>query len=176
MSFVHELFWTSASTHSSEVPAVPRSPSARSGDASVLGEDALPVEGREGAVFHLMRRVMQLHAARWAAVVPEMTKAQWSVMHAVADDPENDQVSIGERTAIDKATLVPLVGRLVERGWLVRETDPADRRRRRVALTEAGRDALRRAAPLVDEVDATTLTALSPGEQEQLRGLLTRLV
>src|SRR5690349_16784244 len=122
-----------------------------------------------------MRRVMQGHAARWAVVVPQLTKAQWAVLKAVAAAPDNDQNLIGERTAIDKATLVPLVGRLVERGLLVREPDEQDRRRRRLALTSAGRAALDQAAPLVAQVDTDALTALDPQQRRALRDLLSRL-
>ena len=145
------------------------------------GPTRLPVDGDDGAVFHLMRRVLQRHAARWSAALPEMTKAQWAVLRAAADDPSHgpsphDQITIGEQTAIDKATLVPLIARLVDRGWLTRETDPADRRRRRLRLTDAGRAALAHATPVVAEIDATTIADLDVAERARLRALLTRLV
>ena len=140
------------------------------------GPKRLPVDGDDGAVFHLMRRVLQRHAARWSAALPEMTKAQWAVLRAAADDSPHDQNTIGEQTAIDKATLVPLIARLVDRGWLTRETDPADRRRRRLRLTDAGRAALAHATPVVAEIDATTIADLDVVERARLRALLTRLV
>jgi DNA-binding MarR family transcriptional regulator len=136
----------------------------------------LPVDGDDGAVFHLMRRVLQRHGARWSAALPEMTKAQWAVLRAAADDSLHDQNTIGEQTAIDKATLVPLIARLVERGWLTRETDTADRRRRRLGLTDEGRAAVVRATPLVAEIDAATLADLDAADRSRLRALLTRLV
>ena len=57
----------------------------------------LPVDGDDGAVFHLMRRVLQQHGARWVAALPEMTKAQWAVLRATADD-RCDQNTVAERT------------------------------------------------------------------------------
>ena len=140
------------------------------------GPTRLPVDGDDGAVFHLMRRVLQRHAARWSAALPEMTKAQWAVLRAAAEDYPHDQNMIGEQAAIDKATLVPLIARLVDRGWLTRETDPADRRRRRLRLTDAGRAALAHATPVVAEIDATTIADLDVVERARLRALLTRLV
>ncbi len=71
---------------------------------------------------------------------------------------------------------MPLIARLVDRGWLTRETDPADRRRRRLRLTDAGRAALARATPVVAEIDAATLADLDVVERARLRSLLTRLV
>lgn len=136
----------------------------------------LPIAGDDGAVFHLMRRVLQRHGARWSAVLPEMTKTQWAVLRAVANDEQCDQNAIGEQAAIDKATLVPLIARLVDRGWLTRETDPADRRRRLLRLTATGRDVLNDATPLVAEVDAAALADLDAAERARLRTLLLRLV
>jgi DNA-binding MarR family transcriptional regulator len=135
-----------------------------------------PVVGDDGVVFHLMRRVLQRHGAHWSAALPEMTKTQWAVLRVVAGDEHCDQNTIGEQAAIDKATLVPLVARLVDRGWLTRETDPGDRRRRLLRLTDAGQVALRRATPIVAEVDAAALADLDPADRGRLRTLLTRLV
>jgi MarR family transcriptional regulator, temperature-dependent positive regulator of motility len=126
-------------------------------------------------VFHLMRRALQRHNARWSAELPELTKTQWAVLRAVQAEPRREQKVIGERAAIDKATLVPLVGRLVERGWLTLEVDPTDRRRRLLDLTAAGREVLDRAQPVVAAVDADALEALGPDERAELRRLLSRL-
>jgi MarR family transcriptional regulator, temperature-dependent positive regulator of motility len=136
----------------------------------------LPVTGDDGAVFHLMRRVLQRHGARWSAALPEMTKAQWAVLRAVADNSRSDQNTIGEQTAIDKATLVPLIARLVDRGWMMREIDPDDRRRRLLRLTDAGRTALAHATPIVAAIDAAALDDLRTVDRARLRALLNRLV
>jgi len=135
----------------------------------------LPVASADGVVFHLMRRVLQQHAARWTAVLPELTKSQWAVLQAVAAESDNDQNLIGERTAIDKATLVPLVSRLVDRGLLVREPDEKDRRRRHLSLTAEGRAVLEQATPLVARVDAEALGSLGTEQRVKLRDLLLRL-
>jgi DNA-binding MarR family transcriptional regulator len=141
----------------------------------IMGDEALPVLNDDGAVFHLMRRVLQQHTAQWSAALPHMTKTQWAVLRAVATEPDNDQNLIGERTAIDKATLVPMITRLVERGWLTRGPDPHDRRRRRLALTTAGRTALTEAAPLVAGIDMSALAPLTSAARTSLRETLARL-
>jgi DNA-binding MarR family transcriptional regulator len=137
--------------------------------------DPLHVHGSDGAVFHLMRRALQRHNARWSAELPDMTKTQWAVLRAVRAEPGREQKTIGERAAIDKATLVPLIGRLVERGWLTLEVDSGDRRRRLLDLTPAGRATLERAEPIVAAIDADALEPLDPGARTALRQLLARL-
>jgi MarR family transcriptional regulator, temperature-dependent positive regulator of motility len=137
--------------------------------------DVVSAHGADAAVLHLMRRVLQRHGAQWAKDIPEMTKAQWAVLRAVQADPGREQKAVGEHAAIDKATLVPLVARLAERGWLTPEVDPADRRRRLLRLTPSGRSALKRAHPRVAAIDAAALEPLDENERSLLRELLTRL-
>jgi MarR family transcriptional regulator, temperature-dependent positive regulator of motility len=137
--------------------------------------DPVSVHGADGAVFHLMRRVLQRHTARWSAELPDMTKAQWAVLLAVRAEPGRDEKAIGALAAIDKATLVPLVARLADRGWLTLEVDPSDRRRRLLRLTSAGRAAVKRAQPVVAAIDAAALEPLAGRERAALRALLARL-
>lgn len=76
----------------------------------------------------------------------------------------------------DKAQITRLVQLLLERGLLVREPDPADGRRHRLVLTDAGR-AAQRATHKQRLRFAAALTAdLSQQEQEQLLGLLRRML
>ncbi|WP_031465853.1 MarR family winged helix-turn-helix transcriptional regulator [Sciscionella sediminilitoris] len=128
----------------------------------------------EEAVFHLMRRVMQEHAARWQATLGELTKPQYAVLTVLAAEPGLDQATAGERAAIDKATLTSLLLRLEQRGLISREIG-ADRRRRTVWLTSVGEQALRAHKVLADGVDEALLSRLSSTEREQLRELLGRL-
>lgn len=56
-----------------------------------------------------------------------------------------DGVSVGEigrRIALDTATLAGILDRLVNAGWVLRESDPADGRVARVYLTEKARDVI----------------------------------
>ena len=136
----------------------------------------LPVDGDDGAVFHLMRRVLQQHGARWAAALPEMTKAQWAVLRA-ADDDRCDQNTVGERTAIDKATLGPS-HRPARRPGLADARHRPGRPPTPAAAADRAPDAQpwRRATPIVAAVDAAALDDLDAAERARLRTLLTRLV
>lgn len=134
-----------------------------------------PIGSDDAAIFHLLRRALQRHGALWSALVPELTKTQWAVLRAVLSSPLSDQMTIGERTAIDKATLAPLVKRLTERGWLTRETHPGDGRRWRLSLTAEGRELVERVSHVVAEVDKQALNGLGAEDRSVLRRLLTRM-
>ena len=129
----------------------------------------------ERATFHLMRRALQQHQTQWTERLPEVTKPQYAVLRAVAAEPGSDQATVGRRAAVDKATLVPLLDRLVERGLVHRTADMTDRRRRHLDLTDTGRELLAQIIPVAEEVNMSMLGALTETEHDVLRDLLTRL-
>ena len=127
------------------------------------------------ATFHLMRRVLQDHTARWQARLPALTKPQYAALRVIEREPGVDQASVGSRAAIDKATLASLLLRLEQRGLITRVVDAEDRRRRRLALTDAGHAELRAVAPLKEAIDDAVLGALTRAERDQLWTLLDKL-
>ncbi|RDI66931.1 MarR family winged helix-turn-helix transcriptional regulator [Nocardia pseudobrasiliensis] len=127
------------------------------------------------AVFHLMRRVLQDHGAVWQSKLPELTKPQFAVLSTVAATPDIDQVTVGARAAVDKATLAGMLRRLEERGLITKTADSVDRRRFLLRLTAKGKAVVRATTPLADDADAQLLTRLTATEQRQLRKLLLKL-
>jgi DNA-binding MarR family transcriptional regulator len=127
------------------------------------------------SVFHVMRQALQEHAARWQSAAPGLTKPQFAVLVALAEADETDQVEIGARAAIDKATLANLLTRLEQRGLITRRVGE-DRRRRMLRLTDDGRTLLASAIPVVDAVNETMLTSIDDDERRQLRKLLEKLL
>jgi DNA-binding MarR family transcriptional regulator len=88
--------------------------------------------------------------------------------------PESQQQAAG-RLGVDRTTMVGLLDGLERKALLVRQPDPADRRRNVVVLTDAGRRALRDATAASDEAERQLLADLSPPEADQLRALLERI-
>lgn len=75
---------------------------------------------------------------------------------------------------IDAKNVVLLLNDLEDCGHLVRRRDTEDRRRHRVFITDAGREALRQASQVQAEVEDQVLTALDAEERATLRELLAR--
>lgn len=82
---------------------------------------------------------------------------------------------LAERLFIERPTATVLIGKLVERGLLMRVADTADRRSYGLRVTEAGGTLLRTVGPLATETAERTLTVFDKSEQEQLQSLLLRL-
>ncbi|MGO9583033.1 MAG: MarR family winged helix-turn-helix transcriptional regulator [Acidimicrobiales bacterium] len=76
---------------------------------------------------------------------------------------------------VTKQAASQLIDTLVIRGYLARETDPEDRRRMTIELTERGRAAAVAVGAGIAAVDAELAERLSPPELHGLRAGLTAL-
>jgi DNA-binding MarR family transcriptional regulator len=125
-----------------------------------------------------------LRRAHWHAATV-MTEAlrplglelrHFAVLVVLADRGPTVQRDLAAATGSDKAGIMRVVDDLEIRGLAVRKTVPGDRRVRAVEITPQGLElfdaAHVAAAPLAERLVAE----LGPGEPEQLRDLLTRLV
>ncbi len=81
------------------------------------------------------------------------------------------QQSLAAAVGVDKTTMVATVDELERAGLVARQADPADRRVRLVAVTDAGRLALDRARDLVARTEDELLDDLGD-ERATLRRLL----
>ncbi|MFD7688832.1 MarR family transcriptional regulator BagL/FevM [Streptomyces sp. NPDC059781] len=93
----------------------------------------------EEALPHQLRRAGQAWTALWQQRLPDLTSPQFAVLLALDDHGSLDQSALGALAAIDRSTLTVLLDRLEARGLVTKEMDPANRRRRIVGLTDAGR-------------------------------------
>ncbi|WP_120509520.1 MarR family winged helix-turn-helix transcriptional regulator [Rahnella bruchi] len=126
--------------------------------------------------FHIMRKVFQQHTARWQQCIPELTKPQYAVMRSVAENPGIEQVQLTGVAISSKATLAEMLSRLESRGLLVRQADPADKRRRFITLTAEGNAVLANTQPVSQQVDTEFLARLSPDDQQHLVRLLRQML
>ncbi len=85
------------------------------------------------------------------------------------------QVELSRKIEVDRTTLVGIIDRLEEAGFLERRSCPTDRRAHRVWLTERGRGLEDDLAAAVDRVRERIAERMLPDEYKQLRQLLNRL-
>lgn len=132
-------------------------------------------------VGHVLRRCQQLHHAVWAEEVGGiLTSPQYSVVHSVAAAEAEgagplDQHSLGVAAGLDRTTVAGVIRRLEEQGWLRRERDPRDARRRVVTLPAPSRVAVAGLAPAVLAVQERILAPLSDEERQWITDRLARL-
>jgi len=126
---------------------------------------------------HLIRRVHQLHAALWASEVSkEVTPTQFAVLSAVVENPHGDQAMVSREASLDSSTAGSVIYRLVQRGWIQVDRDPADRRRNLLSLTPEGEAAHAEIAPAAAEMTEHLVGALDLAEQSTLVDLLGKII
>jgi DNA-binding MarR family transcriptional regulator len=84
------------------------------------------------------------------------------------------QQELVDALCIDAKNVVLLLNELEDGGQLIRRRDSEDRRRHRVFITASGREALKRAARVQEEIEDDVLQALNAEERATLWNLLAR--
>ncbi len=135
----------------------------------------LGVLGRSLA-FHVRRAqlVLQRQGLR-ARAGPPVGHAGFGTLVLCEQNPGLAQFQIAAALDIDKASVVAVIDRLEELGWVLRRRSHQDRRRHGLWLTPEGQrqvEVLRRQA---EEAESFAQQRLDPKELQQLLGLLARL-
>jgi DNA-binding MarR family transcriptional regulator len=127
---------------------------------------------------YLIRRAHQVSVAIFmdAAAQLDITPVQFAILNALIDSPGIDQVSLAQQVAMDAATSGSVIGRLESKGWLKRELDESDRRRRRLWVTPAGCEVVAQLKGPIGESQRRLMAPLAPQEVQELRRLLEKLV
>ncbi len=99
-----------------------------------------------------------------------LTSGQFSLMMALNRPAPPTIGSVASLLAMDRTTLTAALKPLQRRGLLRVTIDPADRRNRRLGLTEAGRDLLARAVPVWERAHKAVERRLGQSDADRLRG------
>jgi len=127
---------------------------------------------------HLVRRTQQIAVALFMAELAheDVTPVQCAILNALMDTPGIDQVTLASQVAFDAATSGSVIGRLEAKGWIRREPDLMDRRRKLLWVTESGQEANLQMKSAVEHVQQKLLSPLSTEESKTLVSLLAKLV
>jgi DNA-binding MarR family transcriptional regulator len=115
--------------------------------------------------------------APWAHILADrarLTPTQYNLLLIVRGAGAGGRTcaEIGERLITRDPDVTRLLARMVRRGLVRRDPDPRDRRAARVRITPRGRALLRRLDPVVAELPARLLGALTRRQLEDLRARL----
>lgn len=127
---------------------------------------------------YLIRRAHQLAVGIFMEEMDafDVTPVQFAILNALIDDPGEDQVTLAGKVAFDAATFGSVVGRLEAKGWVRREADAGDRRRKLLWISAQGERAAQQMKRAVGKAQARILGPLEAAERRQLLALLDKLV
>ena len=127
-------------------------------------------------VGFLMRVAMQRHTAIFMSrMVDGLTQTQFAALAKLLEVGPCSQNHLGRLIYLDGATIKGVVDRLRARRFVTSQGDPQDKRRRAIALSEAGRRVAEVAVVVAAEITAETLAPLTQEEQRTVQRLLKKL-
>ncbi len=127
---------------------------------------------------HLIRRAQQLAVAIFMEETAgfDATPVQFAILNALMDDPGEDQITLSGRVAFDPATFGSVIGRLEAKGWVMRQADPGDKRRKLLWITPEGEQVALQMKRAVSRAQQRIVGPLDADERAQLGVLLGKLI
>lgn len=119
---------------------------------------------------HIMQRALNEELAPLG-----ITFRQWQVLAWLAIEGGVAQNELAERMMIEPATLVTVLDRMEQHGWIQRVPCPGDRRKKLIRATPKAEPIWNASKPSAQKVREQALRDFSPQEREQLLGYLNRL-
>ena len=120
-----------------------------------------------GSVILALHRATHatLHALTTALADLDLPAADIDVLAILADGAGRTVGALATATATRPSTLTSLLDRLIKRGYIQRELDPADRRSFLISLTPAGRAVAEHAAAAIADLERQALAMATPTQR-----------
>lgn len=126
----------------------------------------------------LIRRLQQFSVQVFQRAMGEhdLTSMHYVALQVIQDSPGVDQISLSLATDIDRTTIVRILDRAKDRGWIEKRVDSDDRRVNRLYLTSSGEQLLEEVRDKADYSQELLMKPLEPEEREVFMNLLSKLV
>ena len=126
----------------------------------------------------LIRRLHQLTVAIFMEEMAafDVTPVQFAILNALMAAPGSDQVTLASLVAFDAATSGSVIARLESKGWIRREPDENDKRRKLLWVTAQGKQMAQDMLAPVARAQQRILAPLTEEEQSRLMGMVKQLV
>jgi DNA-binding MarR family transcriptional regulator len=126
---------------------------------------------------YLLRRAYVKASGIVRGCMPDDAQAREAAVLAIIDEHgAMSQRELSDLTHVNPTLTVKLVDVLEQKGWVRRERSAADRRSYALAITDAGRRARAKLDADLDRGEAGLIANLDPGEVDELRALLTKVL
>jgi MarR family transcriptional regulator, lower aerobic nicotinate degradation pathway regulator len=130
----------------------------------------------EDQVGFLMRVATQRHSAIFmSSMVEGLTPPQFCALAKLLEVGPCSQNHLGRLIYLDAATIKGVIDRLRIRRLVTTQSDPNDKRRRAVTLTDTGRRVADAAVAVAGGITVKTLAPLTQEEQRTIVRLLKKL-
>ncbi len=146
----------------------------RSDSATSLAPEQVDLGDLTG--FLLRRAFVRAVGAERACMPEDGHVAEVTVLSVLAERGPVSQRELSDITSVNRTVIVRQVDALESKGWVRRDTNPADRRSYALELTEAGQAALAELSGDLDQAEAQLTQPLTRAETRRLKQLLRELL
>lgn len=130
----------------------------------------------DSSLMHLVRRAGQHSTMCWTQCVDTgLSAVQYAILVVLAEETTCDQQTLGNRAGFDKATGTYVIDRMTKSGLLNVETDPTNRRRKRVTMTADGEAMLAQMIEQAKSAEKMITAGLDAQDITDLKRLLSKL-
>jgi DNA-binding MarR family transcriptional regulator len=117
------------------------------------------------------RSMAQIYGERF-----DLSRDEWRLLAALADQPSLRTAALIERTTLDKVSVSRALARLQTKALVERRNDPEDGRGYVIRLLPAGRALFRKIVPMVKAREQFLLSALDDAQREALQSAFELLL
>ena len=127
---------------------------------------------------YLFRRAQQIAVAIFMeeCAAQALTPVQYAALVAIREHAGLDATRLSALVAFDRSTVGDVLERLEQKGLILRQPSPQDRRVKLLFPTPRGRKLLTEVMPAMERAQARMLAPLMPGDRQTLLRLLGELV
>ena len=116
-----------------------------------------------------------LHALGTRLAGLDLSAPDINVLANLADGARRTVGALATATATRPSTLTSLLDRLIKRGYIARELDPADRRSFLISLTPAGRAVAEHAAAAIADLERQALATVTLAQRAGFHSVIDAL-
>jgi DNA-binding MarR family transcriptional regulator len=126
----------------------------------------------------LIRRAQQIAVSLFLEETGALgiTSTQYGILLVLKHRPGIDQISVAKLLGLDRSTTGMVLAKLEKAGLIGRVVGKKDRRKRNLALTEAGERMLEKLADPARKAQTHVLSAFSPQERAAFLALLEKFI
>ena len=121
------------------------------------------------------KRLKQFFQQQLAAADTGITIDQWVVLQVLNRQEGLSQLEIARETYKDAPTITRIIDLLCRKGLTHRITDPADRRRFKIQLTDEGREKIEGTLPIIRDARRQAWQGIEDAEIDRLVDVLNSL-
>lgn len=135
----------------------------------------MPTKASDMPGFTLERtakRMKQFFQQTLTAAGADITIDQWVVLQVLNQEDGLSQFHIAQATYKDAPTITRIIDLLCQKSLTKRTTDPDDRRRFRIQLTDKGKQTIAEVLPIIERARGKAWKGLN---QQQMDGLMATL-